>query len=306
MGKIIDLTNQKFGRLTVLAQAKEKIGRYVAWDCICECGKMKTVRGDCLKNGATKSCGCLAKENGAKMIVKNRPKVQDLTNKKFGKLTVIQLDIDKNNHSIWLCQCDCGKITYAKTHQLTSLKKQSCGCLHYNDYIGKKFGRLLVIEKADKSNMGTYYWKCQCDCGNIIQVVGNNLQNGHTQSCGCLNSKGEEKISRILRENNIIFEKEKIFENFISDKKGYYRFDFYVNNQYLIEYDGIQHYMHNTGWNTQELVKMTQRRDNLKNKWCKENNIPLIRIPYTHFDNLQLEDLLLETSKFIFIGEGEE
>ena len=32
--------------------------------------------------------------------------------------------------------------------------------------------------------------------------------------------------------------------------------------------------------------------------WCKDNNIPLIRIPYTHYKELKIEDLLLETSKF--------
>jgi len=37
----------------------------------------------------------------------------------------------------------------------------------------------------------------------------------------------------------------------------------------------------------------------IKNQWCKNNNIPLIRIPYTHLQNLCLEDLQLETSKFI-------
>jgi len=37
----------------------------------------------------------------------------------------------------------------------------------------------------------------------------------------------------------------------------------------------------------------------IKNQWCKNNNIPLIRIPYTHLEDLRLEDLLLETSQFI-------
>ena len=36
----------------------------------------------------------------------------------------------------------------------------------------------------------------------------------------------------------------------------------------------------------------------IKNHWCKDNNIPIIRIPYTHLDNLELSDLLLETSPF--------
>ena len=100
----------------------------------------------------------------------------------------------------------------------------------------------------------------------------------------------EEKISKLLQQNNIYFEKEKTFG--INSKGGYYRFDFYVNNKYLIEYDGVQHFKESNPWNC-------KARDIEKNIWCKDNNIPLIRIPYTQLDKLCLEDLLLETSNFI-------
>lgn len=47
-----------------------------------------------------------------------------------------------------------------------------------------------------------------------------------------------------------------------------------------------------------EKFKKTQSHDLIKNKWCKENNIPLIRIPYYH-NNIVLEDLLLNTSNYL-------
>lgn len=56
---------------------------------------------------------------------------------------------------------------------------------------------------------------------------------GTVQSCGCLKSVGEEKISQLLTENNISFNREKIFNDFKP-----YRYDFYVDNKYIIEYDG--------------------------------------------------------------------
>ena len=145
------------------------------------------------------------------------------------------------------------------------------------------------------------YWKCKCDCGAFTQVINQDLFSGHTQSCGCLRSKGELKITQILIKNNIPFEREKQFQNCIYSKINTKpRFDFYINNNYLIEYDGRQHFQSdNIGWNNSENLKQTQLRDNFKNQWCKKNNIPLIRIPYTHYDKLCLEDLLLETSKFI-------
>lgn len=52
---------------------------------------------------------------------------------------------------------------------------------------GQKFGRLLVLEKTDQRNpSGNIKWRCQCDCGSIVIVPGSCLQQGTTQSCGCL------------------------------------------------------------------------------------------------------------------------
>jgi hypothetical protein len=72
-------------------------------------------------------------------------------------------------------------------------------------------------------------------------VRSNNLLSGDTQSCGCSRlSHGEIKISKLLQEYNISFEMEKSFDTCINPKTGKkLRFDFFVNNQYLIEYNGI-------------------------------------------------------------------
>ena len=70
------------------------------------------------------------------------------------------------------------------------------------------------------------------------------------------------------------------------------------NNSYLIEYDGLQHFQPCENFVDEEQFQKGQKRDFYKNQWCKDNNIPLIRIPYTHYDNLCIEDLLLETSKY--------
>lgn len=50
---------------------------------------------------------------------------------------------------------------------------------------------------------------------------------------------------------------------------------------------------------TEEKLKENQIRDKIKNEWCKKNNIPLIRIPYTELDFLTLKDLNIETTKFL-------
>ena len=87
---------------------------------------------------------------------------------------------------------------------------------------------------------------CQCNCNahNKISVLGSNLRNGHTQSCGCdRRSHGEILIAKILNENNIIFEQEKSMFKYSNNTNA--KFDFFVNNKYLIEYDGETHYKYN-------------------------------------------------------------
>ena len=58
--KRVDITGQKYGRITVLSFAYSKNGTY--WNCRCECGGMKIIRGDCLKDGSIVSCGCFHSE----------------------------------------------------------------------------------------------------------------------------------------------------------------------------------------------------------------------------------------------------
>ena len=61
MPNFIDITGKKYGRLTVLSH-NGHIGEVIAWDCKCDCGNSLRVIGKALKNGNTKSCGCLASE----------------------------------------------------------------------------------------------------------------------------------------------------------------------------------------------------------------------------------------------------
>ena len=169
------------------------------------------------------------------------------------------------------------------------------------DITGQTFGMWHVLYKTDKRNSsGVIYWHCKCDCGIEKDVLGTSLRQGLTLSCGHHNniSKGNEKIKQLLLDNNIPFEIEKKFET-CKDKLPL-PFDFYIDNRYIIEYDGETHYQHNLhGWHNEENLKAQQERDVIKTQWCKDNNIPLIRIPYWHLKDLTIEDLKLETSKFI-------
>lgn len=68
------------------------------------------------------------------------------------------------------------------------------------DLLGKRVGRLLVVERSENSSKGNSRWKCQCDCGEVTIVNGTNLSSSKTQSCGCL---GKEKIGNLNRTHSM-------------------------------------------------------------------------------------------------------
>lgn len=68
-----------------------------------------------------------------------------------------------------------------------------------NDLNGLRFGRLIVLYKTDKKKYGKSLWRCQCDCGNIRDVVGMSLKNGDVKSCGCLQREVRKSNALKLR-----------------------------------------------------------------------------------------------------------
>ena len=73
MSAFVDLTGQKFGRLTVMSRGPNNKSNAAHWWCLCDCGTYSLVRAADLKNGATKSCGCLRNESSVKRMRIMRP-----------------------------------------------------------------------------------------------------------------------------------------------------------------------------------------------------------------------------------------
>jgi len=71
LGKIRDITGQKFGRLLVIGEAGRAKSRHVKWLCQCECGKEFEAIGINLRNGSTTSCGCLKNEKTVERLTKH-------------------------------------------------------------------------------------------------------------------------------------------------------------------------------------------------------------------------------------------
>lgn len=291
-----NLKGKRYGRLTVLelTQYRKSNGSAV-WKCRCDCGNELLVSSGNLNRGTTTSCGCI--------------RIEDLTNMRFGKLTALRLGkkSNKGNGAFWICQCECGKQCEVQASKLKSGHTSSCGCAHNDtvkDLTGEVFGKLTVLCDSGKRRKGSggVIWTCRCECGQQKDIRQDALLSGSTLSCGCQKSRGNEKIAKILRNANIGF----IPEYSPADMEGRKRFDFAVleNNKvaYFIEYDGILHSTYsNSGWDTEERFQKTRNSDKAKNEYCKANQISLIRIPYTRFDSLVLNDLLLKTTAYLVI-----
>ena len=209
-------------------------------------------------------------------------------------------EFKKNNRIYCRCKCICGNEFLARKDNIKSGHTTSCGCLssrNGKNLLNKKFGHLTVIKKTDKRDIaGSIIWLCACDCSkkSFIEVDTHSLLSGATQSCGCLISKGEEKIASLLSQHNIPYIKQKTFQTCRFPESNYpAKFDFYVDNKYLIEYDGIQHF-ENIEFFNKKNYSAIREKDEFKTKWCEDNNIPLIRIPYTLLDTLSINDLLLK------------
>lgn len=118
MSKMIDLTGQKFGDLTVVSRAENTKGGQARWNCKCKCGKELVVCGCDLRKGIRTDCG----------KHKQAWNFDDLTGKRFGRLTVIDRAKNYRQQVQWNCVCDCGKKTVVRALYLRNGMTKSCGC----------------------------------------------------------------------------------------------------------------------------------------------------------------------------------
>lgn len=74
------------------------------------------------------------------------------------------------------------------------------------DLTGQRFGRLVVVGRAashiSPSGQKKVKWNCRCDCGNEVEVIGQNLTRGLTRSCGCYNNEVRSRRSKTHGETN--------------------------------------------------------------------------------------------------------
>lgn len=118
----------------------------------------------------------------------------------------------------------------------------------------------------------------------------------HKNGCGCPicnDSKGEKEILHFLNKYKILSEKQKTFDG--CKDKQLLLFDFYLpETNTCIEFDGKQHFISVKKWGGDIGLSERIRRDNIKNEYCINNNINLIRIKYNENINTKLKNNLLK------------
>lgn len=237
-------------------------------------------------------------------------KPRDFSIEQIGQLKPLYIDKTKSRGNgcniYWICQCSCGNTISVNSCNLNSgLQKNrnmSCGKCHANrkDLSGNIYGKLTVLNAdpnyiPNEKNGWKTKWLCKCECGNIISVFRDNLVQLHTTSCGCINqSIGEANIEKLLQENHINYAKEFSFSDLKNKRRLRFDFAIFDNNNnlsHLIEFDGRQHNNDYNVWGGEETLAERQLRDQMKNEYCQNKGILLIRIPYEKRDTITLQDL---------------
>ena len=123
---------------------------------------------------------------------------------KFAMLTVIKdigtrvINKSGKTRRFYLCQCDCGNKIEVRRDYLTGGEIKSCGCLRRIIKVGEKYAMLTVMEdlglrgSANIKYKGKFY-KCRCDCGNIIEVASINIGRS-VENCGCVKKEQNKKL----------------------------------------------------------------------------------------------------------------
>lgn len=222
------------------------------------------------------------------------------------------LDFERSDsfftESIFTIRCENGHIS---KKAIKSVRANKLACL---ECIGKKkktleeaielfnsYGYEVVSHNGYENSQSRFILSCKE--GHKFETTYSNFKRGDRLCPICKQdesssiSKGEKEIIRVLEKLNIDY----LFQYTREDckLKSQLPFDFYLPKlNAIIEYDGIQHYepvKYFGGMNKFISQKIT---DTIKNRYCKDNGIHLIRIPYWEFDNIEtiLKNKIYEAS----------
>lgn len=144
MGKMVDISNQRFGRLVAVEPLRAEKGKGFIWRCSCDCGGEAELPAYRLRAGNVMSCGCFERERKAKA---------DIAGQRFGRLTVVcpTQERDASGSVVWECLCDCGSTAFFSVSRLKHGKTKSCGCLYRETRVEAVTHRRDLVEGTSLS-----------------------------------------------------------------------------------------------------------------------------------------------------------
>lgn len=296
--------------------SKEYINNSIKLDIQCKCGNVYKVSFNTFKKEKQYQCpSCGEKIRIQKMKDRKIGEFSFYTFEKVKEIIEKETNLKLLSTEYINCfeklkfQCECGMIFYQSfTYVLNKIKKNKkvlCPkCTkrmtddgfkltekEINNSILNRYG----YQKYSIYDMNTYINNKENalfihnECGHIFETSLSQIIHYRKlcPKCETKYSKGETKIMKYLEKNNISYETEKTFKD--CKNKKLLPFDFYLNDyKVLIEFDGKQHFEAIDFFDGEKGLKETQFRDEIKNKYCKDNNIPLLRIPYNEINNIEI------------------
>jgi hypothetical protein len=269
--------------------------------CVCKCGEITRTTIDAVRRGS----GCM--KCGIQNIKDKQKLSYDFVKSYFEQFGYKLLeDIYVNWKTKMKYECDKGHINYMTWNSFKNgercpdcagFKKKT---IEYVRQEFEKFNYQLLDDVYINNSVPLNY---KCPKGHFGKISWGNFLTG--QRCKqCFESKGEEKIYNYLVNNEIQFKREYRIDE--CRYKNPLPFDFAIfdecdNLQYLIEYDGEQHFRAVEVFGGNEAFENAKLRDKIKTKYCQDHYIKLLRIPYTEIDNIGniLDNFLFKNNQIL-------
>ena len=258
----------------------------------CECGNIfKTFFS---KKRKIYQCEeCCAKES-SKKNTKNLKDVKKILEDKIkNKYEVLPFEYNGRHKTNVILKCkECGEIFIRSYHRITTNGVKCPNCesrlkkwnIERAEKLVNKYSKDFTVLECNKNDEIVLKHN---ECNHIFIKKYHNIEQNKCVKCPKCHSKesfGVNLITNYLEKNNIIYIKEYRFED-CKDIRTL-PFDFYLPDYNMcIEYDGQQHFNANGLYG--EKIDITIKHDKIKNKYCKDNNISLIRIKYSENDNIE-------------------
>lgn len=265
----------------------------------CSCGEVFETSFEIIKNGKIKCNKCAYIDGGVKNTTEKYDIIYKLEKELGDGYTVLNKDnIVNMDSNIEVKHNKCGNTFNRKVKKIINSKQSKCPFCNNSTSLTNESAKFKLEKITDEFEFielidGKLKIKKE-ECGCILTRSLSSLRRSNGASCECqTQSIGSKRVQKFLTESNICFTKEDIFEGCVYVKP--LKFDFYLPNyNCCIEYDGRQHDESIPRWGGDDGLKIRKIRDGIKNKYCYDNNILLIRIKRQDLKNDIYKKIILD------------